>query len=241
MTASRFCWFDYLGDAAKAQGFFGELFGWTKKDVPIGNGQTYTMIALGDETIGGYGVGAGKGWLSHLLVDDVKAAAAKVKSLGGSIKVEPMPMGPGTYAVAVDPLGAPFALWQPGKPEEGTFSRAVGAFCWNELMTSDDQKSVDFYSKLAGFTDAPMDMGPMGTYHVMKSSGADRGGVMKAQHPGTPTMWLPYVHVKNADDTVAKAKQLGANVVMGPETIDKVGRLAVFADPQGAMMGILAP
>lgn len=241
MTASRFCWFDYMGDAAKAQGFFGELFGWTKKDVPIGNGKTYAMIAIGDETIGGYGVGDGKGWLSHLLVDDVKAAAAKVKSLGGQIKVDPMAMGPGTYAVAVDSLGSPFALWQPGKPEEGKFSEKVGAFCWNELATSDEAKSVEFYSKLAGFTDAPMDMGPMGTYHVMKSHGADRGGIAKTMMPNQPTGWTPYIHVKNADDTVAKAKKLGATIYMGPQAVPNVGTIAIFADPQGVVTGILAP
>jgi predicted enzyme related to lactoylglutathione lyase len=238
MTASRFCWFDYMGDAAKAQGFFGELFGWTKKDVPIGNGHTYTMIALGDETIGGYGVGKGKGWLAHLLVDDIKAAAAKVTSLGGKLEVAPMAMGPGQYAVAADPLGAAFALWQPGKPEEGKFSEKVGGFCWNELTTSDAEKSVAFYTALAGVEDHPMDMGPMGTYHVLKSHGADRGGIVKSP---MPTGWLPYVHVAHADDTVAKAKRLGATVLVGPASIPNVGRLAVFADPQGATMGILQP
>jgi hypothetical protein len=230
-----------MGDAAKAQGFFGELFGWTKKDVPIGNGMTYTMIALGDETIGGYGVGAGKGWLSHLLVDDVKAAAAKVKSLGGSIKVEPMPMGPGTYAVAVDTLGAAFALWQPGKPEEGKFSDKVGGFCWNELLTSDDGKSVDFYAKLAGFTDAPMDMGPMGTYHVLSTNGKDRGGLVKAPMPDAPALWVPYINVPSADATIAKATKLGANVIVPASDVPNVGRIAVFIDPQGVPLGLLQP
>ena len=240
MTNSRFCWFEYAGDATKAQGFFGEMFNWSTKAMPIGNGMTYTMIALGDETIGGY-IDGKSGWLSHLLVADAKASAAKVKSLGGKVTVEPREMGPGTYAVVADPLGASFALWQPGKPEAGGFSEKVGAFCWNELITQDAAKSLAFYQALAGFADKPMDMGPMGTYHVLSADGKDRGGIMKAPMPQSPTMWIPYVHVASADASAEKAKKLGGQVKMGPDSIPKVGRIAVLADPQGATIGILQP
>ena len=57
MTTStgRFVWFEYVSNnAGKAQGFFGELFGWTTKTVPMPDGN-YTMIAAPDgKTIGGY-------------------------------------------------------------------------------------------------------------------------------------------------------------------------------------------
>ncbi len=238
MTASRFCWFDYTGDSAKAQGFFGEVFNWSTKAVPMGNGHTYTMIALGDETIGGYQPGKAPGWLSHLLVDDAKAIAAKVKSLGCAVHHDPSPMGPGTFAVVADPLGTAFALWQPGKPEEGEFSKQVGAFCWNELMTTDATKSLAFWSAL-GFDDKPMDMGPMGTYHVLASAGKERACMM--QTPGAPALWVPYVHVADADATAAKAKKLGAQIKMGPDNVPNVGRIAVMADPQGATIGLLQP
>jgi predicted enzyme related to lactoylglutathione lyase len=204
----------------------------------MGNGQSYTMIALGDETIGGYQEGKGPGWLSHLLVDDARATAAKVKSLGGTVHVEPAPMGPGTFAVVSDPLGTSFALWQPGKPEEGEFSRKVGAFIWNELMTTDETRSLPFWTAL-GFADKPMNMGPMGTYHVLESANKDRAGMM--QTPGAPALWVPYVHVADANATCAKAKKLGATIKMGPDNVPNVGRIAVMADPQGATIGLLEP
>ena len=238
MTASRFCWFDYTGDAKKAQGFFGEVFNWSTKAMPIGNGQTYTMIALGDETIGGYQPGQSPSWLAHLLVDDAKATAAKVKALGGAVHREPAPMGPGTFAVVADPLGTTFALWQPGKPEEGEFSNKVGAFRWNELMTTDATRSVAFWTGL-GFEDKAMDMGPMGTYHLLASAGKDRAGMM--QTPGAPALWVPYVHVADTDGTCAKAKRLGSTIKMGPADVPNVGRIAVMADPQGATIGLLQP
>ena len=237
---SRFCWFEYGGDAKKAQAFFGEVFHWSTKPMPIGNGQTYTMIAVGEETIGGYIEGQPR-WLSHLLVTDAKASAAKVRSLGGKVVVEPVAMGPGTYAVVADPLGTQFALWQPGKPEEGEFSHTPNTFCWNELLTHDEAKSLAFYTAIAGFADKPMDMGPMGTYHVLATNGKDRAGMMKAPMPDAPALWVPYVHVADADATIARATKLGAKTIVPPNDVPNVGRIAVFIDPQGVPMGLLQP
>ena len=48
IPTGRFVWFEYVSqDARKAQGFFGELFGWSTKSVPMPEG-AYTMIAAAD-------------------------------------------------------------------------------------------------------------------------------------------------------------------------------------------------
>ena len=53
-TSGRFVWCEYVSkDAQKAQGFFGELFGWGAKKVPMPQGD-YAMISAGERTIGGY-------------------------------------------------------------------------------------------------------------------------------------------------------------------------------------------
>jgi predicted enzyme related to lactoylglutathione lyase len=138
-------------------------------------------------------------------------------------------------------LGGAFALWQPSKPEASEYKGVAGTFCWNELMTEDVDRSLAFYQAIGGFTDAPMDMGPGGTYHVLESAGKGRAGVMKAPMPGIPQAWMPYVHVASADDTVARAKRLGADVKMPCSDVPGVGRLAVFTDPLGCAIGILQP
>src|SRR5260370_39512220 len=85
IPTGRFVWFEYLSpDPAKAQGFFGEVFGWTKKDLPTPDGKSYTMIALGDDTIGGYpprmqGMPPNSHRISHLQVGDPRATAAKTQ------------------------------------------------------------------------------------------------------------------------------------------------------------------
>jgi predicted enzyme related to lactoylglutathione lyase len=244
-STGRFVWFDYVSqDAPKAQGFFGELFGWSTRSVPMPEG-AYTMIAAPDgTTIGGYstsGDGGSASWLPYLLVPSAADTAAKIKSLGGSIMKDAFKVGDfATMAVALDPLGAPLALWQPTKAEEAPRPSA-GHFVWNELPSKDPEASVSFYSQIGGFTSSKMDMGGMGTYHVLESGGQGRAGIMAQQMPGAPHAWLPYVHVASADQTADKAKRLGATIVVPPTQIPNVGRFAIFVDAQGAATGILQP
>src|SRR5262245_14161654 len=194
MTTStgRFVWFEYVSkEAAKAQGFFGELFNWGTQYVPMPEG-AYTMISLGKDTIGGYlptptGAPAHAHWLTHLQVADAQETANKVKSLGGKIAMEPFKVGDfGTMAVVRDPLGGAFALWQPAKAEgTGDFKGTNGSWCWNELYTDDPEKSLAFYKAIGGFTVESMQM-PNGAYHVLSSDGKPRAGIMKSPMPGIP-------------------------------------------------------
>jgi predicted enzyme related to lactoylglutathione lyase len=241
---SKFVWFEYVSkDIAKAQGFFGELFNWGVKNVPMPGGD-YAMISIGDRTIGGYmvtpeGAPPEAHWLSHLGVADARATAKQIESLGGKLLKAPFQVGEfGTMAVVADPHGGPFALWQPAKQEPQP-APADNTFCWNELASKDPAKSVEFYTKVGGFTAKAQDMGPMGTYHVLETDGEPVCGIMKQMMPQQPHAWLPYVAVANTDATAEKAKKLGATIVVPPTDIPNVGRFSVLVDPQGSALGIL--
>jgi predicted enzyme related to lactoylglutathione lyase len=247
IPTGRFVWFEYVSqDARKAQGFFGELFGWSTKNVPMPDGE-YTMIAAPDgKTIGGYFAAPDPGatkasWLPYLQVASAADSAAKVKKLGGSIMKAPFKVGDlATMAVVIDPHGAGFALWQPVKPEDpGT--PTAGHFVWNELPSKDPSASIAFYSQIGGFTVNKMEMPGMGTYNILESDGKGRAGIMAQPMPEAPHLWLPYVQVASADQTAEKAKRLGATVVVPPTQIPNVGRFAIFVDAQGAGTGILQP
>jgi predicted enzyme related to lactoylglutathione lyase len=251
IPTGRFVWFEYFSkEAQKAQAFYGEVFNWKTQKMPATGGASgdYTMIAIDGDTIGGYppymeGMPPHAHWGTHLQVADASKTIALVKSNGGKVLKEPVKMGDfGTWAVVADPFGGMFLLWQPGKPEgTGDFKGKNGAFCWNELMTEQPEKSVAFYKAIGGFEVEAMDMGPMGTYHVLKSEGKPRAGVMKTPKPGIPQSWLPYVQVTSADQTADKAKRLGAQIMAPPSDIPNVGRFAIFTDPLGAALGILQP
>ena len=104
-------------DPAKAKAFYGKLLDWKLEDMPMPDNTTYTMINVGDGTGGGLMKnpipGAPSMWMPYVLVDDLKAATAKARSLGGTIMKEAIKVeGMGTFTIVTDPAGAMLGLWE---------------------------------------------------------------------------------------------------------------------------------
>jgi uncharacterized protein len=244
MSNNRFVWFTYLTtDASKAHGFFGELFHWGMRSVPMGPGREVAMITVGERTIGSYDAppASGARWLPYLGVRDLAAATRQVTALGGTVVAPASKVGEfGTETQVADPLGGALALWQSADLDAPEPAPAVHTFCWNELFTADPERSLAFYQGVGGFDHEVMPSLAGGTaYHLLKSGGSPRAGLMKRMHDGMPQAWIPYVAVASADQTAARAQKLGATVHVPPSDIPNVGRFSIFADPQGASLGIL--
>jgi hypothetical protein len=78
------------------------------------------------------------------------------------------------------------------------------------------------------------------TYLLAKADGDMVAGLFPPD-PGMPVAWTHYTAVDDADATAAKAKELGATIVVPPTDIPGTGRFSVLIDPQGAAFGILQP
>jgi predicted enzyme related to lactoylglutathione lyase len=52
---------------------------------------------------------------------------------------------------------------------------------------------------------------------------------------------MTYIGTEDVDATWAKAESLGAEAIRTPFDVLTVGRLAIFKDPTGAVIGIFAP
>lgn len=117
-----------------------------------------------------------------------------------------------------------------------------GSFCWFELGTTDAAAARSFYGGLFDWTTSDRQMGPDMVYSMLQLGGKDVGGMynlppdMRAR--GVPSHWLVYVATDSADDTSAKAKAAGGNVVNGPFDVADHGRMSVIKDPQGAVFGV---
>jgi hypothetical protein len=103
-------------DVDKSKAFYGKLFDWKLEDIPMG-GETYTLIGVGQGTGGGMMKhpvpGAPSAWLAYVLVDDIKAATQKAKSLGAQVMKDVTEvMGMGWLSIVIDPTGAAVGLWQ---------------------------------------------------------------------------------------------------------------------------------
>ena len=66
-------------------------------------------------------------------------------------------------------------------------------------------------------------------------------GLMGHMQEGQPTAWATSCSVADADDTAQKVTAAGGTVVVAPMDVTDLGRMAVFADPTGAVFGVWQP
>ncbi|NRF67066.1 VOC family protein [Aquincola sp. S2] len=243
----KFVWFEHVSnDLAKARAFYEPLFGWHTEAMPM-EGRSYQMLMNGNGGIGGLreaDAGVPNHWISYLSVEDVDARFKAATAAGAKALQPPTDFPPvGRGAGLTDPTGAAFCLWRSNGGDMPDHKETpAGNFVWNELWTPDDQKALSFYETCFGYTHDAMEMGPDGTYYILKSvDGTARAGLAKMP-AGTPPMWLPYVRVADCDATLAKAQGLGAQkVLIPPHDIPDVGRIAALIDPLGAPIAMITP
>jgi uncharacterized protein len=120
-----------------------------------------------------------------------------------------------------------------------------GAFCWFELATTGQAEAKKFYTSLFGWSSNEFPMGPSELYTIFQRSGNDVGAAytMKPEHQseGMPPHWLVYVAVENADSVGSRASELGGKVCAPAFDVMDVGRMAVIADPTGAVFAVWQP
>lgn len=108
-----------------------------------------------------------------------------------------------------------------------------GQFVWYELTTPDVEGATKFYPRFTNWGTQRFD----DDYTMWTSGGVPFAGIFRMKDGMVPN-WMPYIESNNVDDTVAKAKSLGADVIVGPDDIPGTGRFAVVQDPQGAIFGV---
>ena len=119
-----------------------------------------------------------------------------------------------------------------------------GQFVWHELLTTDADAAIDFYTKVVGWTAEHMD-GPHGRYTIMKVGDRGVGGIMQLRpemiEGGARTAWFGYIAANDVDEDTRRAEAAGGKTHMGPMDIPGVGRFSMVTDPHGAMIVLFKP
>ncbi|MCL2769404.1 MAG: VOC family protein [Solirubrobacterales bacterium] len=118
---------------------------------------------------------------------------------------------------------------------------APGTPSWVELSSPDTDASARFYGELMKWDAA--DPGPpeSGGYRMFQQAGHNVAGLMGHMQEGQPTAWATYISVADADATAEKVKTAGGSVMIEPMDVLDIGRMAMFADPTGAVFGVWQP
>ena len=242
-----FVWYELMTTDPKAAiAFYSEVIGW--KTERFGDeGSDYRMWVASQGPLGGVmtlpdvavQMGAPPHWTSHVTVDDVDAAVARVKELGGRVYKEPVDMPTvGRFAIVADPQGAAISLFKPAREMPPHDTSRHGEFSWSELATTDNQAAMAFYSALFGWQKiSSMDMGPMGTYEIFGKGDRQLGGMFNKPKDMPAVAWLYYTQVDDLDSALGRATRQGARVINGPMDVPG-GRVVQLVDPQGAFFAL---
>jgi hypothetical protein len=112
-----------------------------------------------------------------------------------------------------------------------------GVFSWVDVTATDFEASRKFYSELFGWE---IERGPeeFGGYALAVVNGRNVAGISPAMSPEAPPVWSTYVDVASVDDTMSKAAAGGGHGIVEPMDVGEAGRMAMFADPEGAVIGL---
>jgi len=245
----RFVWYELMTtDPEAAEAFYAKVVGWGTVDASMG-GMPYTVFTAGEASVcglmnlpeEGQRVGAAPRWIGYVGVDNVDAAAERIRRLGGIVHLPPTTVpNISRFAVVADPQMATFALSQRLRSSQEQIaaqktSRRIG---WHELLAADWEKAFSFYGELFGWQKVNIEVNEMGTYQVFSAGGQTIGG-MSTKPPLVPVpFWLYYFNIDDIDAASERVKAGGGRILEGPLEVGGGGWVARCADPQGAMFAL---
>jgi uncharacterized protein len=244
----RFAWYELITtDVAAAKRFYAKVVGWGAQDASTAD-LAYTLFTAGDAAVSGLmdlpeqarKMGATPRWMGYVGVDDVDAAADRIKRLGGAVYVPPTDSNIGRISVVADPQTATLAVVQglkcgqaqPAGPGE------AGRVGWHELLAADWEKVFEFYSGLFGWQKADADTGSTDSYQLFAAGGQTIGGMFTKRPVQPVPFWLYYFNTGDIDAAAERVKTAGGVIFEGPFELPGGSWILRCGDPQGATFAL---
>lgn len=241
------CWVELsVPDVPKAAAFYASLLGWDIRSASPDPGG-YAIAHCRDQIAAAITPASGPpdtppAWMTYLAADDVDPVAAKITAAGGQLTHGPADVGEeGRMAVAVDPAGVAFGLWQGGRTTGVGLANESGALTWNEHLSWDFDAAKAFYRAVFGYDFQDVSEGSF-RYAMLQVDAREVGGI--GQWPegtpaGRPAGWSVYFAVPDTDAAVAAVTGLGG-AALQPVRDSPYGRMGVVTDNQGAVFCLIS-
>lgn len=242
------CWADLtVPDIDAAKAFYGPVLDWE-----FGEGTDeyggYVNCSRNGSLVAGlspmFQAGMPAAWTTYFASEDATETAERIVTAGGTVVMPPVEvMGMGTMAVAADPGGASFGVWQAGSHTGFGLYREPGSVVWEELVPGEGGAAGarDFYGGVFGLDFTPMDGGYMFRPAQRLRIDEDHVGSIGAPRSETATPgWRLWFVVADTDAACSAASAHGGKVV-GPASPGAFGREARLLDPAGAELYVITP
>lgn len=244
------CWVSLLArELPGAQDFYAKVLGWTYRRAGLGD--DFSVALIDGLPVGGIGALASSlqvavSWTPYFNVANVDESAARIRERGGTVGVGPIAFHTGRAALAVDPDGAVFGIWEGSVRTDWSTGRGAGSASL-ELRTRDAATAGRFYSLALGWQ-------PEGEGKLRLVSEGDRsvlldgdeplarisgGAVQAAPDPQIRPRWHVHFNVRDVDAAVEAALASGGSLVLRSDGSDGVDE-ATLRDPDGALFTVTA-
>ncbi|MDQ0934653.1 VOC family protein [Streptomyces turgidiscabies] len=223
------CWLDaQLPDVEAGKRFYGELFGWSFQEK-----EGLTQALFDGEPVASLTHKADGRmptvWTVYFATPHVHALVARIHEAGGQVITAPVPVGElGTMALATDPEGAVFGLWQAGTHPGFGRRHEPGTFGWAELYARDTEIANAFYGNL--FHEA--------LFGPEAAPDFGRAAVSEVFPAEMPPHFLVHFAVADMETALGTVNRSGGRVQVPPFDTS-YGNVAVVTDNQGASFALL--
>jgi predicted enzyme related to lactoylglutathione lyase len=226
--------------------FYGRLFGWEFSLGPTPFGLCVRATLHGRNVAGVAEAPKSRqlpvAWTNFLSTHDADSTTELIRGCGGTVGVGPLDVGEaGRVALASDPDGAVFGVWQGPEQHEGEVMGEPGTPAWNELITHRAPAAGKFYATVFGYEVEETASADLDTL-TLRLNGRRVAGI-HGIGPSLPrdrgAHWMTSFSVEDVDSTARQVPELGGHVVRSPG--DSVyGRRATVADPEGAVFTVIS-
>ncbi|MFF3465944.1 VOC family protein [Streptomyces sp. NPDC001984] len=240
------CWVSLMVHGlASTEEFYGALFGWEFEPGPRQLGPYVHALLDGREVAGIGQLPPDRhlpiAWTPYFASDDVDRTADTVRLCGGTVGVGPLTADDaGRLAIASDPSGAVFGLWQAAAHSGTVVTGVHGTPAWNELLTFETASVTKFYETLFGYEEEPVVSADF-DYMTLNIEGRPVAGIHGVGHAlprDRGPHWLTYFEVDDTDETLGRLRDLGGHVLK-PARDSAHGRVATVSDPEGAIFSVI--
>ncbi|WP_377271750.1 VOC family protein [Peterkaempfera sp. SMS 1(5)a] len=245
------CWVNLMArDLDEARRFYGTLLGWEFRRARSERLGPYVEATAHGVPVAGLGsmaqnLGFPVSWTVFFGAVSADRTAQAVRESGGTVAVGPLGFQDGRAAMAADPAGAVFGIWQGDKSPGWRMRRLRGVPVWIELQTRDAFAAAVFYGEVFRWGSDPDGRSDVAWEHdrvVLRVDGHPvaglcGGAVESAPDPQIRPRWDVFFAVSDVDAAARDTAELGGEVV-GPPTDTPYGRVAVLRDSEGGLFRV---
>ncbi|WP_254552279.1 VOC family protein [Kitasatospora sp. MMS16-BH015] len=239
------CWVSLMArDTQTAREFYGPLLGWEFEPGADRWGPHLRAVVDGVEVAG---IGTLEGdwqppvaWTTYFGTESADTTADRIRESGGTLAVGPLAFETGRLALAADPYGAAFGVWE-GELGCATWVDSPGAPVWIELRASDPFASALFYGEVFewdGRDPARFEVRYEHERVALRSEGRSVAALRRAED--IAPHWEVFFSVTDTDRAAVRAVELGGEVAEAPAD-SPYGRTARLRDAEGGHFSVIAP